>query len=180
LKISRIAEISSSSGARLSFTRTLLTPAAWATLTTSSLLWVVNIRIGSLGAILEMCSAAISPFIIGMCRSKITTSGFNSSTFAIACCPFSASPHIRQVVLCSMLDLMTLRINGLSSNHQNLACHVEPKRPRRVADRGQGLQTAEGNQKKAQATLVFCRKTAIQEIMYVTVHTNIRWCPLIS
>jgi hypothetical protein len=45
---------------------------------------MVYISMAVSGEIREMCRAASSPLMMGICKSKITTSGFNSLTFSIA------------------------------------------------------------------------------------------------
>src|SRR5713101_220842 len=59
--------------------------------------------------------AASSPFMTGIERSRRTTSGWSSRTISTATFPFSASPHISQLVSASMQKRRERRMAGASS-----------------------------------------------------------------
>ena len=76
---------------------------------------MVNITMAVPGAITPIRLAASSPFITGIWKSSITTSGCNSSTFSTAIWPFSASPHTSHAEFFAIQDLSEARIKALSS-----------------------------------------------------------------
>ena len=97
------------------FENTRCTPAARACCVTSSWAYKVSMAIVVLGAMLEIRRAASSPFITGICKSRITTSGGDLLTCSSAIWPFSASPHMFHCVSCSINTRSMRRMMGLSS-----------------------------------------------------------------
>jgi small subunit ribosomal protein S21 len=76
---------------------------------------MVNMIINIRGAIEAIHLAASSPFMTGIEKSKITTSGFRALTLSTAIAPFSASAQIVQSVFPSIEERREWRIRGLSS-----------------------------------------------------------------
>jgi len=75
----------------------------------------VNKTIAVFGAMEPIFRAASRPFITGIDRSRMTTSGLRDLTRSTAIAPFSASPQTRQSPRCSNQDRSDRRISALSS-----------------------------------------------------------------
>src|SRR5207249_6379623 len=78
-------------------------------------LYSVNISMAVFGASREIWRAASIPFMIGICKSSITMSGFSSLTRSTAIFPLSASPQTIQWVFCWIQERSERRIEALSS-----------------------------------------------------------------
>ncbi len=79
-----------------------------------------------LGALCRIWRAASRPFITGIEKSKITTSGHCSMALSIATWPFSASPHTCQSVWVSMKVRIRWRMAELSSTIRIFNCTYLP------------------------------------------------------
>src|SRR4029077_11941557 len=96
------------------FGRTRLTPALEAVAFDRKSPYRVNRMIGVVGKILRSSDAAVMPFITGIVRSKVITSGLICLASSTASLPFSASPHVLKPSD-KKAEASILRIAALSS-----------------------------------------------------------------
>jgi len=95
--------------------RTRFTPAREAAVFGRLFPYKVSRMIGVLGKTLRTSDAAVRPFMTGIERSKVITSGLNCLATSIASLPFSASAHV-------------LKPSDKKAAAVSRRCHPQPRR----------------------------------------------------